>query len=291
MYEELKAKIAELEKRNTDAQELTQKQIEKFQERTADSEELSEMYKDVTISCNSRGPKESHLNYLNSDDKNTLATTHHIFTFKMQRHFIPGKPSSEGMWLHNKQKISVESTMKNGKCSICKNNQAKYAYKNDKVIFPFKITAEIAEGVLVPIQRGDYEAKFGDLNTLCQNCILNFKLENTTYVEPPKPTFNNPSTASSGYFAGLGSGSILGATASGGSFAASATASGGSFAAFGSAPATANGGSFGSAPVSSSGRGGASRGRGGASRGRGSASRGRGAAPPARVAAAKPALQ
>ena len=113
MYEKLKAKIAELEtekeilkKRNIDGQKLAQTQVEKFQERTAVSEELSEMYKDVTISCNSRGPKESHLTYLNSDSKNTLATTVHTFTFEMERYFIPGKPSREGMWLHNKQKIT-----------------------------------------------------------------------------------------------------------------------------------------------------------------------------------------
>ena len=59
MYEELKAKnaklekrIAELEKRNTDAQELTQKQIEKFQERTADSEEKFEKVKKLISKLN-----------------------------------------------------------------------------------------------------------------------------------------------------------------------------------------------------------------------------------------------
>ena len=165
---------------------MTQKQIESFQERTAVSEEISEMYKDVTVPCNSKcRSTESHLNYLNSDSKNTLATTHHIFTFEMERHFTPGKPSSEGVWLHNKQNISCKSNMKNGKCSICKNNQAKYAYKNDIVILPFKIRAETKEGVLVPGGTyDDYECKFLEINTLCKDCILNFKLENTTYIQP-----------------------------------------------------------------------------------------------------------
>ena len=52
MYEELKAKIAELEKRNIDAQEMTQKQIEKFQERTAVSEEKFEKAKKLISKLN-----------------------------------------------------------------------------------------------------------------------------------------------------------------------------------------------------------------------------------------------
>lgn len=39
MYKKLEVKIAELEKRNVEAQEMTQKQIEKFQDRTAKAEE------------------------------------------------------------------------------------------------------------------------------------------------------------------------------------------------------------------------------------------------------------
>lgn len=49
MYEKLEVKIKELEKRNIDAQEMTQKQIEKFQDRTAKAEEklskINEIYK------------------------------------------------------------------------------------------------------------------------------------------------------------------------------------------------------------------------------------------------------
>ena len=187
MYEEMKAKyketlsvILELRKRNIDAQEMTQKQIESFQERTAISEEKLEMYKDVT-----QQTFNTHLNYLNSDSKNTLATTRHIFTFIMERHFIPGKPSSEGIWLHNKQEIFCKSFMKNNKCSICKNSEAEYAYKNDKITFPFKLRAERDKGILMPKPDGNHKSSFcGNLNTLCKDCILNFKLENTTYVKP-----------------------------------------------------------------------------------------------------------
>lgn len=50
MYEELKAKIAQLEKRNIEAQEMTQKQIEKFQERTAVAEEKLEKIRQLSIS-------------------------------------------------------------------------------------------------------------------------------------------------------------------------------------------------------------------------------------------------
>ena len=50
MYEELKAKIAQLEKRNIEAQEMTQKQIEKFQERTAVAEEKLEKIGQLSIS-------------------------------------------------------------------------------------------------------------------------------------------------------------------------------------------------------------------------------------------------
>jgi hypothetical protein len=49
MYEELKGKIVELEKRNIEAQEMTQKQIEKFQERTAVSKEKLEKIKKLAI--------------------------------------------------------------------------------------------------------------------------------------------------------------------------------------------------------------------------------------------------
>ena len=52
MYEEMKAKIAELEKRNIEAQEMTQKQIEKFQERTAVSEEKFEKIKNIVTNTN-----------------------------------------------------------------------------------------------------------------------------------------------------------------------------------------------------------------------------------------------
>ena len=180
MYEEMKAKIAELEKRDIDAQKMTQKQIESFQERTAIAEEKLEMYKEVT-----QQTFNTHLNYLNSDSKNTLATTRHIFTFIMEGHFIPGEPSSEGIWLHNKQEIFCKSFMKNNKCSICKNNQAIFGYKNDKVTFPFKLGAELDKGILMPKPAGNYKVSFrGNLNTLCKDCILNFKLENTTYVKP-----------------------------------------------------------------------------------------------------------
>ena len=49
MYEELKAKIAQLEKRNIEAQEMTQKQIEKFQERTAVAEEKLEKINKISL--------------------------------------------------------------------------------------------------------------------------------------------------------------------------------------------------------------------------------------------------
>ena len=59
MHEEQKAKnaklekrIAELEKRNIDAQEMTQKLIEKFQERTAVSEEKFEKVKTLLSKLN-----------------------------------------------------------------------------------------------------------------------------------------------------------------------------------------------------------------------------------------------
>lgn len=52
MYEELKGKIVELEKRNIEAQEMTQKQIEKFQERTAVSEEKFEKTKKLISKLN-----------------------------------------------------------------------------------------------------------------------------------------------------------------------------------------------------------------------------------------------
>ena len=59
MYEEQKAenaklqkRIAELEKSNTDAQEMTQKLIEKFQERTAVSEEKFEKVKTLLSKLN-----------------------------------------------------------------------------------------------------------------------------------------------------------------------------------------------------------------------------------------------
>ena len=54
MYEELKAKIAKLEKRNIEAQEMTQKQIEKFQERTAVAEEKFEKIKILISKLNER---------------------------------------------------------------------------------------------------------------------------------------------------------------------------------------------------------------------------------------------
>ena len=52
MYEELKAKIAELEKRNIDAQKMTQEMIEKLQDRTAVSEEKFEKVKKLISKSN-----------------------------------------------------------------------------------------------------------------------------------------------------------------------------------------------------------------------------------------------
>ena len=52
MYEELKAKIAELEKRDTEAQKMTQEMIEKLQDRTAVSEEKFEKVKKLISKLN-----------------------------------------------------------------------------------------------------------------------------------------------------------------------------------------------------------------------------------------------
>ena len=52
MYEKLEAENAELKKRNIDAQEMTQKQIESFQERTAVSEEKFEKVKKLISRLN-----------------------------------------------------------------------------------------------------------------------------------------------------------------------------------------------------------------------------------------------
>ena len=52
MYEKLEAENAELKKRNIDAQEMTQKQIESFQERTAVSEEKFEKVKKLISKLN-----------------------------------------------------------------------------------------------------------------------------------------------------------------------------------------------------------------------------------------------
>lgn len=65
MYKKLEVKIAELEKRNVEAQEITQKQIEKFQDRTAKAEEklskIKEYHKKI---INLEEQKLTHENYL-----------------------------------------------------------------------------------------------------------------------------------------------------------------------------------------------------------------------------------
>ena len=52
MYEKLEAKIAELEKRDTEAQKMTQEMIEKLQDRTAVSEEKFEKVKKLISKLN-----------------------------------------------------------------------------------------------------------------------------------------------------------------------------------------------------------------------------------------------
>ena len=192
IIKKLEAKIAELEKRNTDSQEMTQDMLEKLQDRTGNAEEKSEIYKDVTHPCNSSVHTPAHLKHLNSDDKNTLATVHHTVTFEMERYFIPGKPSNTGIDVHNKNKITVISIMKNNKCSICNINQAKYAYKNDSFCFPYEMKRTGSSSNFQPHFQWPPPVK-----TLCEKCILNFKLENTTLFESPPTIDLSSSTAAS----------------------------------------------------------------------------------------------
>lgn len=183
----LKNKIAELEKRDCEAQEMTQKHIETFQERTAEAEEKMEMYKNITTESNgflNSSINKDYLNYLNFNSKNTLSTIHHTFVFHISKYFIPGKHVNEGVWLYNRQRIISRNIIENSKCCICKNNNAKYGYKDDNIKFPFKINATQINKVLVSSNDGREEIIFDSkYNTLCKDCIIDLKLENTTYVE------------------------------------------------------------------------------------------------------------
>ena len=219
MYEELKARNAELEKRNSEihelknkiaelekfnhkaqerdseAQELTQAQIEKFQERTAEAEEKMEMYKNITNRSNcfiNSNNNKKFLDYLNSDNKNRLCVIHHRFLFHVSRYFIPGKHVNEGFMLYNKQKIWSQNMIENKKCYICKTNKAEYGYKDDNINFPFKIKAIKIDNVYVPSVGLEEEINFeSKCNILCKECILKSKLENTTYVESNKNDKSN----------------------------------------------------------------------------------------------------
>ena len=186
LLNEQKLKIAELEHRNTDAQDMTQKQIKKFQERTAFSEERSEMYKNLSLDCNKFGQRLELIKYLNADKNNMLATTTVKYVFTFEEVFIPGKPINKGVYLFNKSRISAfRSTFH--KCSICTTEIARYGYKTDTPSFPFMLKASDTENTLVP-SNDEYKCDFHNrtINTLCKGCIQSFKLENTTYVEPPK---------------------------------------------------------------------------------------------------------
>ena len=213
MYEKLEAENAELkkrdtesQKRDTEAQKMTKNMIEKFQDRTGNAEEKTEMYKDLTCPSNSSVHTPAHLKHLNSDDKNTLAIVHHTVTFEIERYFIPGKPSNTGIDVHNKNKITAISIMKNNKCSICNINRAKYAHNQDIYIFSYEIMAKHEYNTYVPTKFSPSvratEKPIGlrwttPVKTLCKDCILNFNLENTTYVESPPTVDLSSSTAAS----------------------------------------------------------------------------------------------
>lgn len=73
MYKKREVKIAELEKRNIEAQEMTQKQIEKFQDRTAKAEEklskIEKYYKLIDNNEEKKAISENKLRLLRTDYK------------------------------------------------------------------------------------------------------------------------------------------------------------------------------------------------------------------------------
>ena len=175
MYEEQKAKnaklekrIAELEKRNTDAQEMTQNMVDNLTDRTAKAEEdlahCQDRQKQIIYLSNPHNNDESKtlcrekLNWLLRDEKNKLETYIETHTFTTLTLYQPGKSVSSGVMIselsgqHHTHHTNLDFPNKcsntkgqlaervNDKCSICKKNPKQYSHFEDRnSLFPYKM--------------------------------------------------------------------------------------------------------------------------------------------------------
>ena len=206
MYEKLEAENAELKKRDTEsqkrdmeAQKMTQDMLEKLQDRAGNAEEKSEMYENLTYPCNKGSSTNLFLALLNTKHENDLVTTTLKYTIELKKVFRRGKPISEGIYFFNTRNTTCESNMQ--KCSICENNQAKYAYKKDRNCFPFKIE-KISTDKERHVIGNDPDSTIFFLSwikTLCKDCIQNLKLKDTIYVESPPTVDLSSSTSTSAH--------------------------------------------------------------------------------------------
>lgn len=165
---ELRLLIGKLKNDDIQAQEMTQKQIEKFQERTALSEEAkahAQLREAILISLtkpfntNQNGVNDI-LKYMHKDQKNIPKITIGSYYFTAVKVHVPGKPIMDsGVMLNelsgvdfrrvtnleqlnsivtkNTKGIIAESV--NDKCDICDKNKAQHSHKADGYAeFPFQ---------------------------------------------------------------------------------------------------------------------------------------------------------
>ena len=201
--ENLKKKLKQVEDENKklkidkyDGTDKTIKQIEKFQNRTAEAEERTQLYKYLTNPINKSSNTDKFLKYLNDGmTHGNIKIMEDEYTIKFKRLVIPGIPKKYCIILY--ENIEFLSSPNNNICTICEKKNVKYGYKNDLRFYPFKFHGEIKGNIVIPKDGRKCEPTFGIANSLCVDCIKKYELKNTTYENKDEEKSNSAPVNSS----------------------------------------------------------------------------------------------
>tara|TARA_B100001123_G_scaffold450725_1_gene623260 strand:+ start:3249 stop:4019 length:771 start_codon:yes stop_codon:yes gene_type:complete len=193
----LKKKVSDLEKRNDDSQVLTESMNERLLDRVKNAEEKAEIiqknnahFVNLTHPDNMHedsGKRDALLNALKDDingDSLVEYEEKHIFT--VTRLCKKGEPIQDGILLNNKTDfISKFLGPPNFLCIRCEKSVANVSYKTDSNInFPFQIHAERNRNnsLMRILKPNGFTAKVNK-PTLCQGCVIKYKIPYTTYED------------------------------------------------------------------------------------------------------------
>ena len=207
--EALKKKVSDLEKRNNESQVLTESMNERLLERVDNAERRAEIIqKNNAHFVNLTHPDNIHESSVRKDallsalkdDINGDSLVEYVeeHVLRVTRLCVKGKPIQDGIALNNKTSlISKFLGPPNFLCIRCKKSVANVSYKADSYIsFPFEIHAERNKnGSLMRIATpNSFTAKVNKA-TLCQGCVIKYKIPHTTYEDTSSQVRKNSSSS------------------------------------------------------------------------------------------------